>query len=86
MSKTSKDKDEQGQPSFEEALAALEQIVMEVEEGQVGLEESLQKYEKGMRLIQYCRGVLEQAEKRIEAIGREGRTEGQSGEGKSEDD
>lgn len=86
MSTTSKDKDEKRQPSFEEAMATLEQIVTEVEEGQVGLEESLQKYEKGMRLIQYCRGILEQAEKRIEAIGREGREEGSSAQGEPEED
>jgi exodeoxyribonuclease VII small subunit len=54
--------------TFEQALAELEKIVTEVEEGRIGLEESLQKYEKGMALIRHCREVLEGAEKRIETI------------------
>lgn len=54
--------------SFEEALAELEQIVSEIEGGQVGLEESLVKYERGTFLIQHCRGVLNLAEKQIELL------------------
>jgi len=54
--------------SFEEALAELEQIVAEIEGGQVGLEESLVKYERGTFLIQHCRGVLNVAEKQIELL------------------
>ena len=54
--------------SFEEALAELEQIVSQIEGGQVGLEESLVKYERGTFLIQHCRGVLNVAEKQIELL------------------
>jgi exodeoxyribonuclease VII small subunit len=54
--------------TFEEALAELEQIVAEIEGGQVGLEESLVKYERGTYLIQHCRGVLNVAEKQIELL------------------
>ena len=54
--------------SFEEALAELEKIVSEIESGQVGLEESLVKYERGTFLIQHCRGVLNTAEKQIELL------------------
>ena len=54
--------------SFEEALAELEQIVSQIEGGQVGLEESLVKYERGTFLIQHCRGVLNLAEKQIELL------------------
>jgi exodeoxyribonuclease VII small subunit len=54
--------------SFEEALAELEQIVSDIEGGQVGLEESLVKYERGTFLIQHCRGVLNVAEKQIELL------------------
>jgi len=55
-------------PSFEEALKQLEKIVTEVEEGTIGLEESIDKYEQGMKLVQQCRAILDQAEKRIETI------------------
>jgi exodeoxyribonuclease VII small subunit len=54
--------------TFEEALQELEQILSEIEGGQVGLEESLVKYERGTFLIQHCRGVLNSAEKQIEVL------------------
>ena len=54
--------------TFEEALAELEQILTEIEGGEVGLEESLLKYERGNFLIQHCRGVLNSAEKQIEVL------------------
>jgi len=54
--------------SFEDALQELEQILAQIEGGQVGLEESLLKYERGTFLIQHCRGVLGAAEKQIEML------------------
>ena len=54
--------------NFEEALLELEQILSDIEGGQVGLEESLLKYERGTFLIQHCRGVLSTAEKQIEIL------------------
>jgi len=54
--------------SFEEALAELKQILAEIEAGELGLEESLVKYERGNFLIHHCRGVLSQAEKQIELL------------------
>lgn len=65
--------------SFEAALQELEQILSEVEGGQVGLEESLVKYERGNFLIQHCRAVLNQAEKQIEML-----SKGEDGSLKSE--
>jgi exodeoxyribonuclease VII small subunit len=60
--------------TFEQALADLEKIVTEVEQGKIGLEESIEKYEQGMKLIKYCRAILEQAEKRIETITKDAQT------------
>jgi exodeoxyribonuclease VII small subunit len=54
--------------SFEDALGELEEILSEIEGGQVGLEQSLVKYERGSFLIQHCRGILGQAEKKIELL------------------
>jgi exodeoxyribonuclease VII small subunit len=54
--------------TFEDALQELEQILSQIEGGQVGLEESLVKYERGTFLIQHCRGVLSTAEKQIEVL------------------
>ena len=54
--------------NFEEALAELEQILADVEGGEMGLEDSLAKYERGNFLILHCRGVLAAAEKHIEML------------------
>ena len=54
--------------SFEQAMQELEKIVADIEQGKVSLEESINKYEQGMKLLQYCRGILDRAEKRIETI------------------
>jgi exodeoxyribonuclease VII small subunit len=54
--------------TFEQAIDQLNQIVSRIEQGQVPLQESLEQYEKGMTLIQHCRGILQDAEKRIEQI------------------
>jgi exodeoxyribonuclease VII small subunit len=54
--------------TFEEALGELEQILADIEAGQVGLEESLTKYERGAFLIQHCRGVLNNAQKQIDLL------------------
>jgi exodeoxyribonuclease VII small subunit len=54
--------------SFEDALRELETILAEIEGGELGLEESLAKYERGTLLIQHCRGVLGAAEKQIELL------------------
>ena len=54
--------------NFEEALAELEAILADIEGGEVPLEESLVKYERGQFLVQHCRTVLAQAEKQIELL------------------
>jgi exodeoxyribonuclease VII small subunit len=57
--------------NFEDALRELEQILSEIEGGEVGLEESLVKYERGNFLIQHCRGILSGAEKQIEILSKQ---------------
>lgn len=54
--------------NFEAAITELESILQRIESGEVGLEESLVQYERGVFLIQHCRGVLASAEKQIEQI------------------
>jgi exodeoxyribonuclease VII small subunit len=51
--------------TFEEALAELEAIVRELEDGKTGLEESLARYEAGVALLKRCYGQLARAEQRI---------------------
>ena len=54
--------------AFEAALARLEQIVTEIEEGQVPLESSIEKYAQGIELIKQCRAILDQAEKKVQLL------------------
>ena len=54
--------------TFEESIESLEKIVQAIESGQIGLEESLAKYEQGMELVKRCRAILDRAEKRIEVL------------------
>ena len=51
--------------SFEQAIDRLEDIVEQIESGEVGLEQALTQYEQGQALIKRCRGILDQAEGRI---------------------
>jgi exodeoxyribonuclease VII small subunit len=50
---------------FEQAIEQLEQLIEQIESGELGLEESLTQYERGMALIDRCRQVLSSAEQRI---------------------
>jgi exodeoxyribonuclease VII small subunit len=60
-------------PSFEGALARLEEIVEHLEGGELGLEEALAVFEEGVALSRRCSGQLEEAERRIEILtGEEG--------------
>ena len=54
--------------TFETAVEELEKILTLIESGELGLEETLVKYERGNFLIQHCREVLNSAEKQIELI------------------
>jgi exodeoxyribonuclease VII small subunit len=51
--------------TFEESLAELEQIVRDLEDGQLGLEEALGRYESGVGLLKRCYTQLREAEQRI---------------------
>ncbi|OGW74828.1 MAG: exodeoxyribonuclease VII small subunit [Omnitrophica bacterium RBG_13_46_9] len=53
---------------FEEALKRLEDVVEGLESGDLPLEDSLAKYEEGVRLIRVCQKKLEQAKKKIEIL------------------
>lgn len=53
---------------FEASLKKLEQIVRELESGDVSLNESLSKFEEGIGLYKKCRETLEGAEKKIKIL------------------
>jgi exodeoxyribonuclease VII small subunit len=51
--------------TFEQALAELEAVVRDLEDGATGLEEALARYESGVGLLKFCYGQLRQAEQRV---------------------
>jgi exodeoxyribonuclease VII small subunit len=52
-------------PSFEQALAELEQILRDLEDGTTTLDESLARYERGVGLLKSCYAQLQAAEQKI---------------------
>jgi exodeoxyribonuclease VII small subunit len=57
---------------FESAIAELESIVKKLEEGDLPLEQSLELFERGVRLSRFCHSTLEAAERRIEILNERG--------------
>lgn len=53
---------------FEEALKKLEKIVESLEDGNLPLDESIEKYEEGIRLSKMCAKKLEVAKKKVEIL------------------
>lgn len=54
--------------SFEAAMAALNTLVQQMEEGQMPLEQSLEAYRQGTELLKYCQSALQQAEQQIRVL------------------
>ena len=59
---------------FEEAMEKLQKITQELEQENLPLEESLQKFEEGMKLASFCEKKLEEVEKKIQILVKEGNT------------
>lgn len=55
-------------PDFEKTLAELDALVTRMEEGQMGLEESLAAFEKGISLTRECQQALQQAELKVQIL------------------
>ncbi|PYP82847.1 MAG: exodeoxyribonuclease VII small subunit [Candidatus Angelobacter sp. Gp1-AA117] len=55
-------------PRFEDCLQRLEQIVDELEKGNVPLEQALKLFEEGVQLSTSCRRELEEAEGKVEIL------------------
>ena len=65
-SKAETNSDQESPHSFEESISELQQIVNDLEDGTLGLEESMKRFEHGMALLKNCYRVLEKAEQKIE--------------------
>ncbi len=62
--------------TYEQALGELESLIERIEQGEIGLEESLAEYRRGAALLKRCRGILETAEQQIEELTADERDDG----------
>lgn len=56
------------EPTFEEALARLEEIVRALDGGNAPLDKSLALFEEGVSLVKLCSGKLDDAEQRVKVL------------------
>ncbi len=54
--------------NFEQSLHKLEEIVAHLESGDVALDETLSKFEEGMKLLEFCHSKLDHAEKKLKIL------------------
>lgn len=57
--------------TFEQAMRWLEEIVRQLEAGDLPLDASIRAYEESMRLVKFCREQLDKAEFQLEKLGQE---------------
>ena len=62
---------EAGEPGFDARLGRLEALIQELEEGGLGLEESLERYREGVALLGGCKGQLDGFRQQVEELTRE---------------
>lgn len=63
-----KNKKKTKQIDFEAALQQIEDLIGNMEQGNISLEESLQLFERGMKLVRSCETVLGEAEQRVQIL------------------
>ncbi len=62
--------------SYEQALGELEALIERIEQGEIGLEQSLTEYRRGAVLLKRCRSILDTAEQQIDELTADGRDDG----------
>ncbi len=60
---------QEAEPTFDERLARLEELVREMESGELGLESAIERYQEGVGLLKACRGVLDGYRRQVEELG-----------------
>lgn len=53
---------------FEKSIAELQDIVTQLEKGELSLESSLKQFEKGITIARKCQDILSQAEQKVEIL------------------
>ena len=75
----------QKKATLEENLQALETLVNQLEQGQLGLSESLQLYQKGVKLVQSCEKQITQAKLKVTQISAQAEPEASDSQGGEEE-
>ena len=65
-------KEAPGPESFEKSLSRLEEIVAEMEDGSLGLEKMIARFEEGRALLKFCSDKLNEVDRKIEVLVQEG--------------
>tara|TARA_Y200000002_G_scaffold302603_1_gene257936 strand:+ start:70 stop:318 length:249 start_codon:yes stop_codon:yes gene_type:complete len=68
----SKRKESDQHPTFESAMAELEQLVEKMEDGELTLDESLRAFERGVVLTRLCQNELKNAELKVQQLNNDG--------------
>ena len=68
----SKRKDSDQHPTFESAMAELEELVEKMEDGELTLDESLRAFERGVVLTRLCQNELKNAELKVQQLNNDG--------------
>jgi exodeoxyribonuclease VII small subunit len=68
MPRTPKDAVPADPPTYEAAMAELEQIASAMEGGQMPLEQLLESYQRGARLLEFCRARLKAVEEQVKVL------------------
>lgn len=55
-------------PNLEKSLGQLEDVVQQLEDGDIPLEKALQQFEKGVKLSRDCQQALDSAEQRVKIL------------------
>ncbi|MBE3583746.1 MAG: exodeoxyribonuclease VII small subunit [Limnochordaceae bacterium] len=62
------EKQEKPEPTFEQAMAELEQVVGQLESGQASLQESLRLFARGVELVRICQRQLDAASQQVQQL------------------
>jgi exodeoxyribonuclease VII small subunit len=61
-------KEKQKIPDFEQALEELESLVEQLETGELSLDQSLERFKRGVELTRHCQSVLDQAQQTVQQL------------------
>ena len=61
-------KEKQKLPDFEQALAELEALVDQLETGELSLDQSLERFKRGVELTRHCQSVLDRAQQTVQKL------------------